>query len=344
MSEWHRASQVKGLFNSVVSATSSSPHEATMTASPSATESFASSTSDGIGAGASATPKSDDVTTEGCAKKDTVTNYLSPDDYRMPRENLAFWIGVSIFVALVLLILPIFALLSPVVTLLFLAVAILCGALFVWIGQSQLIGGCVAVSERQFPELYRIAQKSANRLHMKQPEVYIMHSPEINAFATGFLGRKSVVLHSATVEAMDDDELAFIIGHEFSHIKCGHTNLGVLTGSTEGFTFKGLEYIIGAAFRFHSRQAEYTCDRGGLLACRNPASAASALCKLAVGPELFKRMDVERFLDQHMDLDQNDLARLTESLLDHPYILKRVQAVAKFHDSDLYQKLTLLAV
>ena len=50
-------------------------------------------------------------------------------------------------------------------------------------------------------------------------------------------------------------------------------------------------------------------------------------------------MDTAKFLDQHMDLDQNDVARLSESLLDHPYILKRVRAVAEFHDSNHYETL-----
>jgi Zn-dependent protease with chaperone function len=312
MADWHRASEVKGLFAPSQFQTPSSSAASTVTEPPAAMSNM--------------TPK------------------LSADDYRMPRENLAFWIGVSIFVALVLLILPVFAVSSPVDILFFLAGTILVGALIVWISQSQLIGGCVAVSECQFPDLYRIAQKSANRLQMKQPEVYIKHSPEANAFATGFLGGKSVVLHSATVEAMDEDELAFIIGHEFSHIKCGHTNLIVLVNSVGRVPLLGIENIFRFIFFFHSRQAEYTCDRGGLLVCRNPAAAAAALCKLAVGPELYKRLDMDRFLEQQMDLDQNDIARLSESLSTHPYTVRRVRAVYKFHDSDLFKKLASLAV
>ncbi len=62
MSEWHRASQVKGLFNSVVSATSSSPHEATMTAAPPASDGPASSTANGNGTTRNATPNFGDAT------------------------------------------------------------------------------------------------------------------------------------------------------------------------------------------------------------------------------------------------------------------------------------------
>jgi hypothetical protein len=43
------------------------------------------------------------------------------------------------------------------------------------------------------------------------PDVFLTQSPEINAFATGFLGRKkTVVLHSALVEAMTWDEWVYI--------------------------------------------------------------------------------------------------------------------------------------
>jgi RsiW-degrading membrane proteinase PrsW (M82 family) len=64
MSEWHRASEVKGLFSGGPSATSSSAHAATLTAAPPATDGFASSTTDGTGTGASATPKSDSASAQ----------------------------------------------------------------------------------------------------------------------------------------------------------------------------------------------------------------------------------------------------------------------------------------
>jgi len=93
-------------------------------------------------------------------------------------------------------------------------------------------------------------------------------------------------------------------------------------------------------FRLWSRKCEYTCDRGGLIACCNEKSAVSALCKLAVGPDLFRKLDIEHFLGQQMDIEQDDVSRLSESLGTHPYLIKRIMAITDFHDSDLYRRLS----
>jgi Zn-dependent protease with chaperone function len=92
-------------------------------------------------------------------------------------------------------------------------------------------------------------------------------------------------------------------------------------------------------FLFWSRKAEYTCDRGGILASRDPRAAIASMCKLAVGPVLFKKMSVDDFLKQHMDIDQSDLCQLSEKFSTHPYLVKRIHAILEFYESDLYRRL-----
>src|SRR5918994_1699596 len=55
-------------------------------------------------------------------------------------------------------------------------------------------GNAVRVSERQFPQLHRLAAAHARRLGLRRvPEVYVMESGGLlNAFATRFLGRDFV--------------------------------------------------------------------------------------------------------------------------------------------------------
>lgn len=261
---------------------------------------------------------------------------LTADDYRVEGEHKTKWWGFGILIG-ALLILTLFWDQTIIILAL---IAVIGTGIYVWINQSQFLGGCAAISSKQFPEIFKIAKEAAERLHMKQPEMFIKHSPEINASAIGFLGRKSVVLHSATIEAMDDDELMQIIGHEFSHIKCGHTNILVLTNGHTSFSVPVISQALRLVFLLYSRKAEYTCDRGGLLACRNLKAAISAMCKVAVGPELFKRMDIESFMNQNLAIDQNDVAKLSESLADHPYTVRRIRALTNFYESPIYKQLT----
>jgi len=206
------------------------------------------------------------------------STYISPEDYRVSGEKGALWIGTGILVTFVLLTLV------TGVGFLLLPVVLVITAIVIWTKQGQLIGNAVKVSPNQFREINEVAEVAAHRLGMQRPEVFIKYDPVINAFATGFLARKSVILHSALVEAMGLDELCQVIGHEFSHIKCGHTNLVILTNSA-GINVPVVSQILGWVFLLWSRKAEYTCDRGGLLACREPMAAVSAMCKLAVGPQ-----------------------------------------------------------
>jgi len=261
-----------------------------------------------------------------------MVTHVTPDHYRVSGEKAALYWGFGILAFVLFFITTISV---GMVTLFVVAGT----AVFVWIRQSQLIGGAARVSEKQFPEIYGIAKEAANRLCMQQPDIFIRQDPTLNAFAIGFLGTKSVILNSATVEAMERRELQQIIGHEFSHIKCGHTNLTVLTSSSEGVKIPIISQFLGFIFLFWSRKAEYTCDRGGLLANRDLKAAIAAMCKLAVGPKLFEQMDIDDFMNQQMTIDQNDVTKLSENLSTHPYLVKRVHAIKKFYESEDYGKI-----
>ena len=262
--------------------------------------------------------------------------YIDPNDYRVEGEQKSFYVGIGV-VAFILLFIS-----AMSVGILTIAIVGLT-AIMVWVLQGQLIGGCAKVSPKQFPNIFRLAEVAAERLCMRRPEIFIKYDPTINAAAIGFLGKKSVILNSATVEAMGDDELLHIIGHEFSHIKCGHTNLVVITNSTQGINVPIVSQILGGIFLVWSRKAEYTCDRGGLLVSRNPKTCISAMCKIAVGPTLFEELDIEDFLNQRTDLDQNDVSKLSEYVATHPYLVKRIHAIQAYFGSADYTRITGMA-
>ncbi|MCY2987620.1 MAG: M48 family metallopeptidase [Planctomycetota bacterium] len=247
-------------------------------------------------------------------------------------EQTAMWFGIGA-VALTML------LLAYIGTWLLLPILVAFTAIVVWVQQSQLIGGAVKVSPSQFPEINAAAELAAARLDMKRPDIFVHFSPVLNAAAIGCFGKKSVVLHSALVEAMSPKELLTIIGHEFTHIKCGHTTLLVLLNPAAGIGIPVISHILQFVFRWWSRKAEYTADRGGLLASRDPTSVLSAFCKLAVGPELFKKMMIMDFIEQAGDLDRSRLAKLSETLMTHPYLVRRVHGIREFYASEAYRDL-----
>jgi Zn-dependent protease with chaperone function len=186
----------------------------------------------------------------------------------------------------------------------------------------RIRGNAVRVSERQFPQLHRLATVHARRLGLKQvPAVYVMESGGLlNAFATRFLGRDFVVVYSDVLElalAQGEAAVGFIVGHELAHIWRGHLKHRWLT--TPGRLFP----YLGAAY---SRACEYTCDRVG--AYCQPDGAISGLLALAAGKQLHAHVDVKEYAAQAV-LDQGFWIRRAELISSHPLLPKRVAALLK---------------
>jgi len=251
------------------------------------------------------------------------------DDFRVKGEKTILYCSLALL----------WFILFSLMRLSFKAIFILLGLAVIWvkIKQGQLLGQSVKVTEEQLTDIYEISQRAAERLSMPMPDVFVTQHPVINAYALGFLGRKSIVLHSATIEAMSPSELRAIIGHEFSHIKCQHTHWLVFTHLKNMIRIPIVSEFIGFLFLYWSRKAEYTCDRGGLIACGDLHASISALAKVAVGKDLFNRMNMDAFFKQRDSLNEDDIAKLSERLSTHPYIVNRIYALQQFAQSDYYR-------
>jgi Zn-dependent protease with chaperone function len=254
---------------------------------------------------------------------------LPADSFRVKNETLILSISLIFFLLFLIFI--------STVSLAILPLLIIFSAIAIKTKQGQLLGGAIKVSENQLPEVYKAAKIAASRLYMPIPDIFVTQNPVINAYAIGFLGKKSVVLHSKTVESMTHNELASILGHEFAHIKCNHTKWMVITSSTESIRIPLLSSIFGFIFLFWSRKAEYTADRGGLIASRNLSDSVSSLIKVAVGAELIKDINVENLVKQMEESDFID--KFSEIFGTHPYILNRIMLLKKYSQSKHYPRI-----
>jgi len=258
-------------------------------------------------------------------------DYISADDFRVNGEKAVLYLSVFLFLIAILLLVGMTA------GLIFLPIVF--SIILVKIKQGQLLGQSIKVSENQLPEVYEIAKTAARRLCMKVPDIFITQDPKINAYAIGFLSKNSIVLNSATVESMSREELLAIIGHEATHIKACHTNWLVITTSTNSIQIPFFSQIFGFIFLFWSRKAEYTSDRGALLACRESKAVITALAKVAIGKRLFEKLNIGNLSNQKMDLDKNQIAKLSETLLGHPFIINRIHDIQTFYSSTKYSHL-----
>lgn len=168
------------------------------------------------------------------------------------------------------------------------------------------LSSAVRVGESQFPKLWRLHTEAcaifgiANRM----PELYVSQTPILNASAVG-VDNPFIVLNSSILDALDDDEILAILGHEIGHCASGHVLYKTLLALLLRFTtmmaavpLAGLPLMtVIAALREWDRKSELSADRAGLLAVQDPQISFNLLMKMAGGPRI-EQMDTGEFFRQ----------------------------------------------
>ncbi len=212
-----------------------------------------------------------------------------------------------------------------------------------------LLGTMVRVDERQFPTLHFLLRDAARVLDADEvPEMFVRADPTLNAVTIG-LDKPIIVLNSALVDLLEEDELRFVIGHELGHALSGHavyrtlldrllTLTGVLTAIPLGGF--GIRAIIAALYEW-SRKSELSADRAGLLATQDPAAAVRAHMQLASGG-LMGELDLATFMEQgRAYLDSGDLRDSVLKLMlvertTHPFAVVRAAELRRWVDGGEY--------
>ena len=147
----------------------------------------------------------------------------------------------------------------------------------------------VKVSEKQYPKVYAIYKESLKTLDVqKEYPLFISQTPIVNAGAWG-MEQPFIILNSGTVRLLDDDELAYVIGHEIVHIMSDHVlyksmTMILLNLATMGFPIVGLAArAILVALLEWQRKSELSSDRAGLLTVQDPQVVLGTMLKMAGG-------------------------------------------------------------
>jgi Zn-dependent protease with chaperone function len=209
------------------------------------------------------------------------------------------------------------------------------------VGKAQLLGQAVKIGPRQFPRVHALTEQCSQTLGIQAPTVYVINNPHLNAATYGTNDDSFIMLHSALVDHLSDEELLSVIGHECGHIHNCHvvylTAMHYLTNLAGAFIRSaGLPALL--ALRAWSRRAEITCDRAGALCARDLDVSLRALTKLALGSQkLYDQLNIDVFLEQHEEAKQS-VGKYGEALATHPWLPKRVLALKTFGESALYRK------
>jgi Zn-dependent protease with chaperone function len=231
-----------------------------------------------------------------------------------PKERVYFRI------ALVISLLVYVLLVVSIVGIVYIVIGAIIGLMVHGLFIGSIRGNGIRVSEKQFPEVYRIASQFANQMGLNpMPAIYVLQAGGLlNAFATKFLGRSFVVIYSDVLElayAKGEPELAFVICHELAHIKRKHLTWRWLLYPSMLVPFLGTAY---------SRACEYTCDR--FAAHYKTDGAVGGLLVLASGKKLYRNVNPQEFSNQAYT-ERGFWVWFSEVLSTHPNLPKRVNAL-----------------
>ncbi|MSU84831.1 MAG: M48 family peptidase [Pedosphaera sp.] len=184
----------------------------------------------------------------------------------------------------------------------------------------------VEVSERQFPEIHRIATTFARQVGQPVPTIYIIQENTWNALAMRITGKRLVVLFSGAVDSILNKgsltQLAWVIGHEMGHHYAGHLDF-----------WRSMTVQLGSWFvwvrLWHSRRCEFTCDRYGLACAENLQESLRTVCNMSVGSHLAPQVDIEEAIAQWNRHRSEFFVRYRTIYSTHPHTLCRLDQLKK---------------
>ena len=213
----------------------------------------------------------------------------------------------------------------------------------------QLLGSAVRVDDRQFERLHRLLQEACTTLDAPSvPEMYVSASPFLNASCVG-MDTPVIIVNSALVDLLSEEELRFVIGHELGHAMSGHAVYQTmlqwmlsLSGLFSAIPAGGIAFrVILVALMEWSRKSELSADRAGLLATQDPQTAFRVHMQLASAGHL-EDLDTTQFFAQGLEYDEGGDLResfLKAGLLQtqtHPFAVVRATELRRWIDSGDY--------
>jgi len=217
-------------------------------------------------------------------------------------------------------------------------------------GVRQLfLADAVKVGPRQRPKLDAMWTDVLETLDWpERPELYITQTPFVNAGAVGF-DKPFVVMNSATLALLNEEEQKLILGHELGHIMSGHVTYSTIAVILINFGLNNLPFLAGFAILPFQlallewyRKSELSSDRAGLLSVQDLNVAMGTEMKLAGGNTTTDEMSVDEFIHQAEQYEMGGGARdtvlklLNTAMRTHPFHTVRAAELLRWQRSGQY--------
>ncbi len=216
-------------------------------------------------------------------------------------------------------------------------------------------GNAVRTGPDQYRHLHALIVEVASTFDWPTiPELYVSQTPVFNAGAYG-VDNPFIVIHSAALELLGEDELRVLVAHEMGHVVSGHALYRTIAEILLNVSLGVLPFLAGVALLpirlavlEWSRKAELSADRAGLLGSQNVLATQQLFMKMAGGTrgaEPAGSMSLDPFMAQaHEYLSTNEgldiVYKIVNTLaLTHPMHTVRAAELQQWVTSGAYDRI-----
>lgn len=216
--------------------------------------------------------------------------------------------------------------------------------------RAEVSSGALRIGPEQLPAVWADHVAAYARLDLDPvPNLYVAQVPIANAAAVGS-GKPMVLVHSHTIELLDQQELRTVLAHEAGHVLADHvlyiTALNILLrlGVRPLGIIAGLPlFAVRLALLEWFRAAELSADRAATLVNRDPLVTCRTLMTISGGIPS-ERLNLDAFIEQGRAYREEEgfakLRRLgSELMLTHSRPVKRAHEIMAWVQSGEYDRI-----
>lgn len=192
------------------------------------------------------------------------------------------------------------------------------------------------VSKYQRPDINKIAQELRERFSAPDFKIYIVEDPHPKASSLGYKAPYVIIITSALLERLTNEQLKGVIGEELGHIMLGHTKLDILLGG-EASSLPAVISWIGSIrnmfLAWFKRYEAFSADRIGLLATRDLKIFIDSMIlrKIGIHPDEVDFRDLANLI---LELKKDRLTKFQATMVEltsDPVFLIRLYQLFSWH-------------
>ena len=201
--------------------------------------------------------------------------------------------------------------------------------------EAAMAAHMVRLTPTILPHAFRALSRCQEVIGLKKPvAMFCSNDGSLNAMVSTMPdGTIRIVLTSGLLDALDEDEVAYVIGHEIGHAVLGHLEIRVFNDHE----LAGLTVLRHFALR---RYQELSADRVGLLCCPDLDKILRAELMIHSGITVRDRIggsqDILKAAEEALAASKGDFTGDVSKYATHPYGPMRTLAIENFARSTTF--------